>query len=1414
MDLRAVDRPGDGLRRSSLHSCGRYLVVVAPRTGEFPATEAIAPTNGSRGEVGPSLREVCDEWNRTMKRPAKRSAALRVQALEPRTMMDAQGLVGTWLGQDRHDFVGPSSVLGPSGVQDIHIALNGLPAGRSVVSASVGGLGGGEWLYRGHPGPWAAALVRSGSTTADVYLEPYQVETGRPFAVELRFDDGSSASTWLNGGTASPSVRMPDASLEVAWIGQDGADRVGPGPSVGPDGVQDFRLQLTRLSPDVAIESVYVIGPPGISWRAGLNPQGDSNAELIRSPSDPRRAELYLNPDRNLEGQDLSVLVVYASGATDEAHVLARATNPALRVAPAPALPTRVAGLSAQWLGQDGLDLASKGEVHLSVAGIPTARTVVAAVLSNVAGTSWVARTPAGSSVYADPFARTLGLRRSGATTADVTFAPVRDETGEPLQLRLVFDDGSIGLVDVAGGSSDLSRLAAQPAATAVDARPGDSLQDLVNRFGTVRLKAGTYLLEQPLVLSRPVSLLGEPGAVIRFRQRADGSEWTTAIKVHAGNTTLDGFAVRFDGPVRWDREVQFGPAVIGTTDSRDVDTYGPRVNLTFTDLDLESPAASTAWEAAPLLFRLLTAAGGRIERNVLKGGMTEFRDGPWRIAANDYLGTPTGTYADAVFAGQDTYDLELVENRAEPRGSSGKTWRFLVLTRAGLDDRIAGNTVVGIGPRDTDTVPSANAAEVVLTEAYRLRFEGSPLAVSADRRIVQIPTPQGEPARAGDIVAVLSGPNAGQWRTVVQALDTRTVVLDAPLPDPAGALSISTGFVDLDFEDNRIDSRGSSVAANLVLVGAQFGTSVVDNTLLGGRDALYVAASASEEPVHWGWSRTPFFDVQIQGNRIEDAVRGAAIRVEHGGAIKSSKDRVYLTGSVGETTFAWSSTFLAAHPQPSSLTIGDLASLDPSELVLNFVANQALEPGSTVVVHSATVNGKALVDATIPLALAPPAAPTGLGLVFDTGTSSTDGLTNYALLRFDPVAGASSYQYRVGSSGTFLTAASPAGFFPAGLAQGVNRVVVRALNRGGRAGAETAFTFTYDTTAPGKTAPMLLASSDTGLSASDRITSDGTPSLSAVAEATDLVILRRNGLIVSWRQGPGVLTDDSEGPDGAIAYRITRTDSAGNSSLSDPLNVTIDTEPPDRVSDLSADLQGIVSYRATGPQDRYEIRVGSGSFVSIGSQTRILPSGLGPGANAVAVRAIDVAGNVGPEATLSVLIPWSPPTGTWLGQDGADLASRGPARPDGALDVHIRLDGLPVARTITTLLVEGLGGGAWSYGQASPHWAAVVERVAGSARADVYFQPYQVETGRPYHISLTYDDGTTAGVWIQGGPIDPKRSRSPVPAASLSASTVGSGGIGAFAPRSSNAVPQLQRGRIAPMVRLRRLPRILRARH
>src|SRR4051812_26461140 len=108
--------------------------------------------------------------------------SLKVDRLENRQLLSADGPKATWLGQDGVDRVGPAQVVVPSGVQDIHISLSELPAGRSIASAVIRPEGGGEWWYRGPWGPFAADLVQAaGSNQADLYVEPYQVETGRTF---------------------------------------------------------------------------------------------------------------------------------------------------------------------------------------------------------------------------------------------------------------------------------------------------------------------------------------------------------------------------------------------------------------------------------------------------------------------------------------------------------------------------------------------------------------------------------------------------------------------------------------------------------------------------------------------------------------------------------------------------------------------------------------------------------------------------------------------------------------------------------------------------------------------------------------------------------------------------------------------------------------------------------------------------------------------------------------------------------------------------------------------------------------------------------------------------------------------------------------------------------------------------------
>ena len=52
----------------------------------------------------------------------------------------------------------------------------------------------------------------AGRPSADLYIEPYQRETGRQFEVHLKLDDGQRVvALFVHGGKADPNLRAPGA---------------------------------------------------------------------------------------------------------------------------------------------------------------------------------------------------------------------------------------------------------------------------------------------------------------------------------------------------------------------------------------------------------------------------------------------------------------------------------------------------------------------------------------------------------------------------------------------------------------------------------------------------------------------------------------------------------------------------------------------------------------------------------------------------------------------------------------------------------------------------------------------------------------------------------------------------------------------------------------------------------------------------------------------------------------------------------------------------------------------------------------------------------------------------------------------------------------------------------------------------
>jgi hypothetical protein len=889
-----------------------------------------------------------------------------------------RGLSVRWIGQDGHDYVSASTRLEPDDRQDIHIAVGGLDPRREITRIDVSVPWGHKWQYNPEDRNWHVALKRDkGAAVADLFVQADRPDFGPVWHILVRYDDGSTAEADLRSRKVNPFLRVASTAVQARWVGQDRHDFAATGPGVGPDGLQDARIHLGGLSPKIPVKSIRIEAASGSGWEFGMNPRLLSNAELIKDPKDPKQGDLYFQPDRDLAGQRLRMTLVYEDGSPDAVAVAAGRCDARLRMSQAPVPKVEEMTLTARWLGQDRSHPSRPGDIHILLGGLPGSARIAAISLTDTVREAWQYRASDRVPALLDGSPGSLDVRiRPDRKTVDLYFTPYRDASRDTFSVRVVATDGRTWHGLFPGGPCDLTRIAPAPEPSRAQARPGDDLQALLDRNGTVVLAKGTYRLRHPLVLNRPATLTSEAGVTLVFAQDPNDQPWTTAVKVRCSNTTLDGFAVRFEGRIRWNPDVSYGPAVIGLTDSFEPGHNDPKSNVVFRNLDLEIPPADdpSKWVEALRLYRLVGGSSGAIIGNRLRGGPIEFFHGPWQILDNDFRGTPPGTFSHNFVVGHYTHDLLIRGNRLSSPSPSGKTWRFLVLTGSSLFDRIERNVIEGVGARDNDTIPWSNEPEIILTENYLLKYEGKVLAASADGKVLRVGPPQGPEVKPGDVVAILNGPAAGQWRRVQHVLDPSAYLIDQPLPKGSDVVSISQAFVSEVFEGNRIDIRGGKRSDGFVLVGNHFGTRVSDNHILGGGLAWRVQAFATENPMIWGWSHVPYMGGVIERNIAEDTDQGASLCVEHSAAIKTNKGRTYMSMQLRDNVVRWSEHFVSRRvragtrdPLPG-LTVGCRPSADPNELLIEASGNGLDAPPGYrdlpgLVVHAAQFNGQKVVD-------------------------------------------------------------------------------------------------------------------------------------------------------------------------------------------------------------------------------------------------------------------------------------------------------------------------------------------------------------------------------------------------------------------------------------------------------------------
>jgi hypothetical protein len=185
-----------------------------------------------------------------------------------------------------------------------------------------------------------------------------------------------------------------------------------------------------------------------------------------------------------------------------------------------------------------------------------------------------------------------------------------------------------------------------------------------------------------------------------------------------------------------------------------------------------------------------------------------------------------------------------------------------------------------------------------------------------------------------------------------------------------------------------------------------------------------------------------------------------------------------------------------------------------------------------------------------------------------DSGVSSTDNITNATSATFDINTGGAPY-YRVycdsihiggqyESAATFTD--SNAGY----RLEEAHGYVVEALDAAGNRSSDSSIlSVTFDRTAPSApSAPDLQSGSDSGVSSTDNITNDYTPTFDV--SASPYFRFYRGASKISGDYESGSTYTAGVQADGTYDYKLAAVDTAGNESgLSSALNVTIDATAP-----------------------------------------------------------------------------------------------------------------------------------------------------------------------------------------------------------------------------------------------------------
>jgi hypothetical protein len=830
----------------------------------------------------------------------------------------------TVLGQDGTDLVGPDASQGGDGIQDLHLGLSGLTG--TVEQIAVQAPGGFEWATQ--PDPTGAALAEyfasSSPGAGDLYLNP-----------QVRSDLPSPGGTLPLGGSTGSLISLSNGvvlTVTIDYQGQASPDTVNaavsglvsatdpmPATPVPTNVVSDF--QVVDMGQDGArpyYETGYV--HLAVTATGGLTFDSTTFDQVVWSLSDQVGFEWdstlatlgHNHVYADLRSGTNNVVDLYFPPVRDEAPAAGSTSPTMILSAVVPGVSTVYA---TSFAGDDWSPAARANAMNNQPAPSPAPSTE-AELRALLASTS--------------PEYDTIDLPAN--TTIVLT---------QPLEIT-----HSVAII---GTNSTL--LFQQGSTAAWPASASGAIYVNAPSYTNIQLTLSGFTIR--FDMSAPIVWSNAPGAGPAFFdpendpagiQHAVIDTGDSNINLNLTSLTLSNMQIygppAFDGSAFGAITAQFGQSGI---------TPGQYVG-----------------ELAMDLVRTNGGDTGSIQNSTFQGGSIEVFGGPWTISGNTVLGSMAQTFSPAAFSLYTPHDVTLERNQVTQSDAAGREFRLVNLAVSGFDDVIEGNTFGGdagqIGNEFTYSPGTGqfygiNDPEVITAESsYGVLFEGRPGAVSADGRLLVLPDLRASAAAGwtgpGLVVSILSGVGpdgapdsslAGEWFPVAQQVslssnNTIELLMEDPLPAmPQGGyyvVEVTGGFVNNSILNNQIDLAGKSSGA-IVLNGADYGTQIIGNVLVGGSSGSPVytvtaisltsvigsaASGTGLFPLPQGWTALPDLGTVVEGNTIRDFLGGITVGVQHyvnywEALVESSSEtgRVFVTASVTDNVFEYDSAFQSA---------------------------------------------------------------------------------------------------------------------------------------------------------------------------------------------------------------------------------------------------------------------------------------------------------------------------------------------------------------------------------------------------------------------------------------------------------------------------------------------------------------------